>query len=372
MNKKLLAVAIGAATTLPVVAEAAGPTLYGKINLSLESVTDARDKRRDSDLADLPGSVTNTDSDEGWVVRSNDSRLGVKGDAETGITGLTGIYQMEFSVDASGEGTTFGSRDIFAGLKGTFGQIRIGNMDTPLKKAQGKIDQFNDTAADIKYHIAGEKRMANSLYYSSPKIVDGLTVNLAIAPGEGIDDPESANAADVLDGPADYLSASLTWESEALYLALAMDQAIANGSSFGAELASGDIIDITRAVAGYKLDDLELGLMYQLAEESFDNGGNVDEDTSILLSAAYRLGDLKLKAQYSTTEGDDGDDTAGDKDREVSQLALGADYALGKATTVYAFYSMLEDDEGSNTNAIGATGDDDNYDVLAIGIDQKF
>ncbi|MFP5450111.1 MAG: hypothetical protein ACLGHU_15370, partial [Alphaproteobacteria bacterium] len=63
--------------------------------------------------------------------------------------------------------------------------------------------------------------------------------------------------------------------------------------------------------------------------------------------------------------GDDGNDTAGDKDREVTQLALGADYALGKSTTVYAFYSTLEDDEG-------ASNDDDNYDVIALGIDQKF
>lgn len=370
MNKKLLAItisAIAAATALPVVAEAAGPTLYGKINLSLESVTDAVDKRRDSDLDNNPvAPPTGADSDEGWVLRSNDSRLGVKGEAETGITGLTGVYQMEFSVATDGENGPFGNRDIFAGLKGSFGLLRLGNMDTPLKKAQGKVDLFNDSAADIKYHIAGEKRMANSISYSSPKIADALTINLAIAPGEGLNDPDpAAPAADTLDGPADFLSASVTWEASDLYLALAMDKGVANGSSYGAELASGDYLDITRLVAGYKLDALSLGLMYQLAEESFDVGGNADEDKSLLLSVGYKLGDATLKAQFSTTEGDDGNDTAGDKDREVTQLALGADYALGKSTTVFAFYSTLEDDEGT-------ASDDDNYDVLAVGIDQKF
>lgn len=369
MNKKLLAItisAIAAATAMPVVAEAAGPTLYGKINLSLESVVDAVDKRRDGDLDNNPvAPPTGAESDEGWVLRSNDSRIGVKGDAETGITGLTGVYQMEFSVTADGEGGPFGMRDTFAGLKGNFGLLRLGNIDTPLKKAQGKVDLFNDSAADIKYHIAGEKRMANSISYTSPKIADGLTINVAIAPGEGLNDPDpAAPATDTLDGPADFLSASVTWEASDLYLALAMDKGVLNGSSAGAELNS-DYLDITRLVAGYKLDALSLGLMYQLAEESFDVGGNTDEDKSLLLSVGYKLGDATLKAQFSTTEGDDGNDTAGDKDREVTQLALGADYSLGKATTVYAFYSTLEDDEGTS-------GDDDNYDVLSVGIDQKF
>lgn len=363
MNKKLLAAAIGAAAILPVTAQAAGPTLYGKINLSLESVTDAIDKRRDGDLDNF--APTGSYSDEGWVVRSNDSRLGVKGEAETGITGVTGIYQMEFSVAADGEGGPFGARDIFAGVKGTFGQLRIGNMDTPVKKAQGKIDVFNDSSADMKYHVAGEKRMSNSVYYSSPKIAEGLTISVAFAPGENIDDPDPAAATtDRLDGPADFLSASVTWEKDDLYLALAMDKGVANGSSFGAELASGDYLDIMRAVAGYKLDALSLGLLYQTAEESFDVAGNADQDTSMLLTAAYKMNEQwTLKAEYGMTEGDEG--TAAD-DREVTQMAVGADYALGKSTTLYAFYSSLEDDEGDGTL------DDDNYDVFAFGIDQKF
>lgn len=374
MNKKLLAIAIGAAAAMPVVAEAAGPTLYGKINLSLESVVDARDKPRDGDLTALPAApaAPNEDSNEGWVLRNNASRLGVKGDAETGITGLTGIYQMEFSVTADGENGPFGNRDIFAGLKGTFGQIRLGNMDTPFKKAQGKVDLFNDTSADMTYHIAGENRMANSVYYSSPKILENLTIHVDVIPGEGVDDPESAVTSDVLTGIADSTSIALTWEGEALYAAVAMDKMMKNGSSFGAELAKNDWLDATRVVVGYKLEDLSLGLLYQVAEEVLPAGGTPDEDTSMLFSAAYKMGDLTLKAQYSTTEGDDGVDTAGDKDREVTNLTVGADYALGKATTLFAFYSTLEEEDNVTTNTFGTTGDDDNYDILAVGLEQKF
>lgn len=369
MNKKLLAIAIGAATALPVVAEAAGPTVYGKINLSLESVVDAVDTRRDGDLDNLPGAViipAGTEaSDEGWVLRSNDSRIGIKGEAETGITGVTGIYQAEFSLTADGEGGPFGNRDIFAGVKGPFGQVRLGNMDTPFKKAQGKVDQFNDTAADIRSHISGEVRYANSIYYTSPKIMEALSIHLAVAPGEGVDDPESAVAADVLDGPADFMSAAVVWEGENLYLAAAMDQGTKQSSSFlGAEIGASNFVDATRLVAGYKLDAIQLGFLYQVAEE-VGTSTTPDEDTSMVASLGWTIGEWLLKAQFATTEGDDG--TAGNADNEITQMAVGADYKLGKSTTLFAFYSTLEDDEGGTV-----AGDDDNYDVMSIGIDQKF
>lgn len=70
MNKKLLALAIGAAIAMPVAALAEGPTLYGKIDLSLEN--------QDNGAADM------------WVVENNASRIGVKGSADTGVSGLAG------------------------------------------------------------------------------------------------------------------------------------------------------------------------------------------------------------------------------------------------------------------------------------------
>ncbi|MFZ5697701.1 MAG: porin [Pseudomonadota bacterium] len=368
MNKKLLALAIGAAAAMPLVAQADGPTLYGKINVSLESVSDGGGNRLDSDLDDLapvaPATTAPTDmSDEGWVVRNNASRLGVKGDAETGVDGVKGIYQIEVGVTADGEGGPFSQRDTFAGLKGGFGNVRIGVMDTPFKKAQGKVDQFNDTAADMGTHIAGENRQTNLVYYTSPKIAEALTVHVAVAPGENQDDPDpAAPAAATLDGIADSTSVALMWEGKSLYLAAAMDMMVKNGSSKGAELSKGNWLDATRLVAGYKGDAFAVGFLYQIAEEAFDVGGNTDEDTSMLLSGAYTMDKLTLKAQYGTTEGDDG---AAGTDTEVTQMSLGADYSLGKATTLFAFFSNIDADDGVATT-------EDEYEVISFGMEQKF
>ena len=49
--------------------------------------------------------------------------------------------------------------------------------DTPTKKAQGKIDLFNDTAGDIKNILWGENRSKKIIQWSSPK-VNGFTLNV--------------------------------------------------------------------------------------------------------------------------------------------------------------------------------------------------
>ena len=119
MNKKLLALAIGAAIAMPVAALAEGPTLYGKIDLSLEN--------QDTGAADM------------WVVQNNASRLGVKGSADTGVSGLQGIYLAEFGVDADDGASPFTGRNIYAGLKGDFGTVLIGTSIRRSSRPRAKL-----------------------------------------------------------------------------------------------------------------------------------------------------------------------------------------------------------------------------------------
>ncbi|MFP3442472.1 hypothetical protein R0K18_32545, partial [Pantoea sp. SIMBA_133] len=77
------------------------------------------------------------------------------------------------------------------------GALIAGKFDTPLKSAQGKVDQFNDLQADIKNIMAGENRTSNIVQYSSPRLFDAVGVSVAVIPGE----EQSAGAEN--DGPAD-------------------------------------------------------------------------------------------------------------------------------------------------------------------------
>lgn len=342
MNKKLLALAIGSAVAMPVIALADGPTLYGKLNVTLDSI------EMDTGVA-----ATSTDA---WYLNSNASRLGVKGDAETGVEGLKGIYLAEFEmfVDDGDSGKNLGGkeaftqRNIYAGLKGDFGTIKAGNFDTPLKEAQGKVDQFNDLEGDIKNIMAGENRVKNIIQYSSPKLADAFTVNVAVMPGEYADVDGDGKPDD---GLSDSMSASVVMEMDAFYAALAVDSTLAQT---GVEVAAPG--DVMRLVGGYKADGFELGAIYQTAEDA--TTGGTAEDTSMLVSGAVISGDWKFKAQFGTGEGDV-------SSKEKTLMGVGADYKLGKNSTAFAYYASVETDNKAPALDAEKT-------TLGFGLEHKF
>src|SRR5690606_10717469 len=79
----------------------AGPTLYGKANISLNK----------HDAEDTTGTT-----EDNWQLNSNASRLGVKGDVEL-EDGLKAIYQLEYEI-AVDDGSAQ-SKDIEADCDGT-------------------------------------------------------------------------------------------------------------------------------------------------------------------------------------------------------------------------------------------------------------
>ena len=129
--KKLLAIAIAAGLVAPM-AVMADTTLYGKLKVSIGSDDDGKD------------AVT--------TVKSHKSRLGIKGTNELDVAGMSATYQVEFDLgkylDNSGHefGTTdsnLGTRNAWLGLKGNFGEVRVGRHDTPYDLATGVLDFMN-------------------------------------------------------------------------------------------------------------------------------------------------------------------------------------------------------------------------------------
>jgi len=333
MKKNLLAIAVGAAVAFPGLALADGPTVYGKVNISLEN-------------ADFDDGVN--PSEDAWELNSNASRLGVKGDFDLDVAGLKAIYQAEFEMqvdDGDKGGQTFSQRNIFGGLQGNFGTLKAGKFDTPTKKAQGKVDQFNDIGGDIKNVLAGENRVSNIIQYSTPKLAEIITLNLAFIPGEGDDlDGDGNNE----DGIADTTSISLVAEKDMFYGAVSRDTDMSD--DLVADSTGATTLDITRLAVGLKPGNFELGALYQLAEEAEADG----EDSSIVVSGAFKIDRVKLKAQYGMTDGDLSDE-------EVTQVSLGADYKLAKASKVYAYGTQLEFDLADTEETI-----------FGIGMEHKF
>ena len=346
MNNKLGALVVGAVIALPGAALAAGPMVYGKVNVALDYV----DTETDADT--YPAADTRQ-----WELNSYASRLGVKGDFDLEVGGLKAIYQAEYEINvdngarsnaADNDDVPFSQRDIFAGLKGGFGALQAGKFNTPFKTAEGKVDQFNDLPGDIDSFVAGQARADNIIQYTSPVLADTITVRIAVAPGEG-ENVDNNNSDD--NGVADSVYASVVFEQDGLYLAVARAEDASNAQSdVVADLL--DRVAMTRLVAMYAADAFEVGALYQVTDDV--TPGLDNKDTSMMVSAAFMVDRFKLKAQYGVVEGDV-------TDREATMMGVGVDYKLAKASKAYVYATSL---------SIEPT--DDENQMAGIGLEHKF
>ncbi|MDA9569994.1 porin [Porticoccaceae bacterium] len=298
MNKVILLTTAMASLAIAPFTAANGPIdgkLYGKINVS----------------------VVNSDSGstDTWKLNSNASRIGLKGSSQIS-EGLSVFYKTEFEVcvdDGDCKGNTIGQRNIFAGVKGSFGSVLAGKNDTPTKLAQKKIDLFNDSVGDIKKTFAGENRMSNIVAYTTPKY-GNFSATYAVMPGE--EDGGSLS---------DATSYAVNYSKGDLYVAVAGDSNVKDA-------------DLLRVVSQYKVDAWQLGLMYQENDTTNESG--------YFASAAYKIDNITYKAQYGSNENDtDGSDK--------TTLSLGADFKLAKNTKSFVFFTDNESSSSTKTFGLG-------------------
>lgn len=302
MKKSLLAIA----TSMVMVSTAqADASFYGKMNVSLEYQDEA----------------------ETFHLNSNASRVGVKGFEELGSTKV--IYKAEYEVAiddgyAKDDGTdtnTIKPRDAYIGLAYSgMGTVKMGNMDTPLKKSQGKFDLFNDVV-DIKNVLVGENRMANSINYTTEKM-----------------GPFQSSVAVILSesNSSEGISANAIYKEGALYIAAALDNKVKGEGT-------------QRLTAIYTMGDLKVGGLINNVD-SADVAAGADE-LGYAMNASMKMGVNTLKAQYE----------AGDqKTAGATSATVGVDHKLGKATKAFVY-----------ANQMAADGIDDEL-SLALGLEHKF
>ena len=321
MSSKLLPIILSSAALASSAAYAeTGDTtnkLYGKANVSLQN--------KESDASGSQESA--------WKLANHASRIGVKGDYALDDS-LKAIYKIEYEVmiddgdDGSGNKSEFKQRNTFIGLKGGWGQVFAGVHDTPMKTAQGKIDQFNDVT-DMKIIVDGENRMKNVVQYSTPKF-NGFSAKLMTILGED-NDPSVDEG-----GLADHISASVTYKSKQLWAAFAIDDSVKGQ-------------DMMRLAGEYNSGKFTVGAIYQDSEPT--NGGTSYKGA--VVSGSVKVGNgFKLKAQYNVSD---------EKIMGGEMISLGVDKKLAKNAKVFAYYTTVSAD---------ASEDEENF--FGLGIEYKF
>lgn len=136
MNKNLISLAVAAALSAPLAANAA-PTLFGHLQ---------------AEIADYDRTATSTtvSNDTLDLVDASRGRLGVFGDEALAGT-LKAIYRYEWKVGTDDGTFTSGSREAFVGLKDTWGEITLGSNKSAYKYFGGvSYDQLVSTALEAR------------------------------------------------------------------------------------------------------------------------------------------------------------------------------------------------------------------------------
>lgn len=342
MKKNILAIAIASVVATPV-AFADAPTVYGQINMAVDSY----------DVKNVANKTKGAD-----VVHRN-SRLGVKGSEDLG-NGLKAVFQAEATLgngaEAAANNLNF-NRNTFAGIAGGFGTVVMGRHDTPLRMIQP-----NDGFADSKFAgnntsnfnggLAGEDRVTEVIAYLSPSF-NGVAFALAVS-GQ---DTLAENGKDQALTNAYSGSVSYGSKSKGIYAAAGM-------TSTGKSGASVERGDITRAVVQYNEAGLVGSFMYNEQAKTNTNGNAAG--SSMTLGVAYKMGAITPRAKASSVSYKAG------SDKSATNYAVGVDYSLGKNTKVYAEYAALDKNNRAgtiNTTTVASLADST---VMSVGLFHKF
>lgn len=327
--------------------------LYGQLRLSADSYSD-----------DF-GAGTAGAGGRGTTVKSNASRFGIKGEIATSLADTSMIYQAEVLYGAADNTTSeIEWREAFAGLKGDWGQTRLGRFDVPYKTTLTAIDPWNDNAPQSR-GFGGRQGSSslhssyftNSVEYISPSL-NGFKVGAWVS--KQLDDETSSihNASPVSTykgGDASGLGVKFNqgpWYVGADWIDIDADS-ITAGTPASTTLTNGNGWQIA---GGYKSGAWSVGAL-------FEDVKDLGMGKNIYLNGTYKLGKTTLIATYGQNR-----DAVVYTNRDIDTWSLGAKYALTKDSELFAAWVNRSEDAYLAPAATSAK----DYQILTVGINAKF
>lgn len=151
MKKTLVALAV-LGSFAGVASAATSVTLYGTVDAGYEGWSYGKDF----------SSLNNTFV-QGGTSEAN-SKIGVKGQEDLG-NGLAATFQLEGDVNADVGSSSLFNRESTVGLKGAFGEVKVGKSKSQMELALGGVVPGR-RVADVDLYSVAEKRHSNGLFYS--------------------------------------------------------------------------------------------------------------------------------------------------------------------------------------------------------------
>ena len=151
MKKTLVALAV-LGSFAGVASAATSVTLYGTVDAGYEGWSYGKDF-----------SSFNNTFVQGGTSEAN-SKIGVKGQEDLG-NGLAATFQLEGDVNADVGSSNLFNRESTVGLKGAFGEVKVGKSKSQMELALGGVVPGR-RVADVDLYSVAAKRHSNGLFYS--------------------------------------------------------------------------------------------------------------------------------------------------------------------------------------------------------------
>jgi len=397
--------ALAATAATPAFAQDVPTIIYGTLNVDVERVeaTDAS-AARTLPAGSLGFNPTGVNVPARNRVTQNSSNLGFKG-GEKLSAGMSVFWQVESTVAVDAGGSNIASRNTAIGLQASFGSVRLGQWDTPLKTLSGAVDPMYFTGITYTGALIGtpgfgvgpvtaggvsvsgdgrtyasaanasfERRQGNVVQYWLPPIA-GVTTRLAYSVNEG----RTAGSASVTQVNPVIYSGSIEYEYGSFYVGYAYEahvdyfgldalvpatQATPVSAAIAPSASSRD--KGQKFVARLKLGSTTLGILadrltYAKSQSNAATGAfNGYRRDAVAFTLLHRMGAHAIRGFYSKAR--DGTCTRFDGSAcdthglGATQASIGYSYTFSPRTDLYVFHTRVANEERGSYQFANAAG----------------
>lgn len=330
MKKSLIALTLAA---LPVAATA-DVTLYGAIKAGVQTYRSVEHRE---------GKVIGVGT--GSEISDFGSKIGFKGQEDLG-NGLKAIWQLEQGASVAGTNSGWGNKQSFIGLKGGFGTIRAGSLNSPLKNTKNNVNawesgKFTGNVLEISGMAQREHRYL-SVRYDSPEFA-GFSGSVQYAPK----DNSGSNG--------ESYHVGLNYRNNGFFAQYAgLFQRYGEGTKM--EVYTYNIpslfvekLQVHRLVGGYDNNALYASVAAQQQDAKLYgamSGNSHNSQTEVAATVAYRFGNVTPRVSYA--HGFKGTVDDANHDNTYDQVVVGAEYDFSKRTSALVSASWLQEGKGAD------------------------
>ncbi|HGH6665070.1 TPA: trimeric porin PorB [Neisseria meningitidis] len=351
MKKSLIALTLAA---LPVAAMA-DVTLYGTIKAGVEV-----SRVKDAGTYKAQGGKSKTATQ----IADFGSKIGFKGQEDLG-NGMKAIWQLEQKASIAGTNSGWGNRQSFIGLKGGFGTVRAGNLNTVLKDSGDNVNAWesgSNTGDVLGLGTIGRVESREiSVRYDSP-VFAGFSGSVQYVPRDNANDKDKYTHKQ---SSRESYHAGLKYENAGFFGQYAGSFAKYADLNKDAERVAVNTpnanavkdYQVHRVVAGYDANDLYVSVAGQHTDI-----GKKHEQTQVAATAAYRFGNVTPRVSYA--HGFKAKVNGKKAARyQYDQVIVGVDYDFSKRTSALVSAGWLQ--EGKDKNKTEKT-------ASMVGLSHKF